>query len=116
MPLERFIDSRSSLISIDKDVLAFLDPNGSIPNEKQNSRNFNIQITLNEQEKSSMFKVVLLGDVSVGKTSIQRRYIHQSFSEDYLVTIGTEIAVKYEKIDSHQVKFQIWDIASHPQF
>jgi Ras-related protein Rab-5C len=116
VPLEKYTDSRSALISIDKDVLAYLDPNGSVSNEKQNSQDFNIQITLNEQEKSSMFKVVLLGDASVGKTSIQRRYVHQSFSEDYLVTIGTEIAVKYEKIGHHQVKFQIWDIAGHPQF
>jgi small GTP-binding protein len=63
-----------------------------------------------------MCKVVLLGDAAVGKTSIQRRYIHQRFSEDYFVTIGTEIAVKNQKIGKNKIKYQIWDIAGQSQF
>ena len=35
-----------------------------------------------------MAKLLLLGDASVGKTSIVHRYVNQCFNEDYVMTIG----------------------------
>ncbi|MFX0184876.1 MAG: Rab family GTPase [Candidatus Hodarchaeota archaeon] len=114
--LDRFTDSRNSFIPIDKNILGLLEKFESTPSERLNSKEIDIKILSNEDSQSLMCKVVLLGDAGVGKTSIQKRYVHQRFSEDYLVTIGTEIALKYEKIGSHRIKFQIWDIAGHSQF
>ena len=61
-------------------------------------------------------KVVLLGDPSVGKTSMTRRYIENSFDEAYLSTIGSNVNTKTVTIlddngGSNVVKMMIWDIA-----
>ncbi len=61
------------------------------------------------------FKVVLLGDPEVGKTSLIRRYVHQSFSEDYQKTLGMSVAkrpefVLLERGQSVETQLTIWDI------
>ena len=61
-------------------------------------------------------KVVLLGDPSVGKTSMMRRYVENSFDEAYLSTIGSNVNTKTISITddnggSNTVKMMIWDIA-----
>ncbi len=43
-------------------------------------------------------KVVLVGDSSVGKTSILRKYIGGSFTQEHLTTIGTDFMSKYLEI------------------
>ena len=40
------------------------------------------------------FKIVLVGNQSVGKSSIIRRFIHHTFNKDYVCTIGTELSKK----------------------
>jgi small GTP-binding protein len=44
-------------------------------------------------------KICLLGDPSVGKTSLIQRYVFDTFSEDYLPTIGTKVVKKTMVID-----------------
>jgi Ras-related protein Rab-5C len=114
--IDKLTDSRNSLIKADKSLFTFsITPElKSIESSKIEDKN--IKILLNDQNQNFMCKVVLLGDAAVGKTSIQRRYIHQRFSEDYFVTIGTEIAVKNQKIGQNDIKYQIWDIAGQSQF
>ena len=53
------------------------------------------------------FKIVLIGDPAVGKTSIQRNYFGQSFQDTYIQTLGADFAVKKVGEDT----FQIWDLA-----
>ena len=56
-------------------------------------------------------KIVLLGDPGVGKTSLVRRYIFDSFQKDYMTTLGLNFYVRtFEYPDTH-VKLMIWDIA-----
>ncbi len=55
-------------------------------------------------------KIVLLGSGAVGKTSLVRRFVDSSFSEDYISTIGTVISKKEIETNSGNVKFLIWDI------
>jgi small GTP-binding protein len=45
-------------------------------------------------------KLCLVGDFSVGKTSIIRRYIHDDFSLDYHATVGVQIHEYNDKIDT----------------
>ncbi len=62
------------------------------------------------------FKVTLLGDGAVGKTSLRRRYMGEGFKRYYLATIGADFSVKRFTIDGYKVQFQIWDIAGQPRF
>jgi GTPase SAR1 family protein len=46
------------------------------------------------------YKVVLIGDSSVGKSSVLRRFADDSFEESYLATIGVDFKFKYS--DRHK--------------
>jgi small GTP-binding protein len=62
------------------------------------------------------FKVLLLGGRAVGKTSVVRRYVHETFSTQYLETIGMEPYTRYENIKGKSIAFSIWDIAASENF
>ena len=59
-------------------------------------------------------KLCLVGDFSVGKTSLIRRYIHDNFSRDYHATVGVQVHNHEDQIDigAGPVTFPqlIWDI------
>lgn len=42
-----------------------------------------------------MYKIVLIGDTSVGKSSIMKRFADDSFEESYLATIGVDFKFKW---------------------
>lgn len=63
-----------------------------------------------------LFKVVLLGDGAVGKTSLRERYLGKNLSSNYLMTIGADFAVKTAVVDGKSVRFQIWDLAGQKHF
>lgn len=54
------------------------------------------------------FKIVMLGDGAVGKTSLVRRFVEKMFDDQYITTIGTN--VKKKKLDELDVKLMIWDL------
>jgi small GTP-binding protein len=61
-------------------------------------------------------KLVLLGDPSVGKTSLTRRFVENTFDEAYLSTIGSNVNKKTVTLyddngGTREVKLMIWDIA-----
>lgn len=64
-----------------------------------------------------IFKLSLLGDGSVGKTSLRHRYLGKEFSTSYLATLGADFAIK-EVYYGNQltVRYQIWDLAGQPRF
>lgn len=54
----------------------------------------------------------MLGDFSVGKTSLVRRFVDQAFSEKYITTIGVKVDTKAISLDTDtSVKLVLWDIA-----
>jgi small GTP-binding protein len=61
-----------------------------------------------------VYKITLLGDGAVGKTSLRNRFMGQLFDDTYHMTIGTDFAAKMVEVDGQEIKFQIWDIAGHP--
>ena len=63
-----------------------------------------------------IFKVVLIGDGAVGKTSLRRNYLGKSFRENYLMTIGADFSVKQVPYEDYIVSLQIWDLAGQPRF
>lgn len=63
-------------------------------------------------QRELLFKVLVIGDVGVGKTSIIERYVHQVFSQHYRATVGVDFALKVLQWDINTViRLQLWDIA-----
>lgn len=59
------------------------------------------------------FKLLLLGELAVGKTSIILRYIEERFAADLQPTIGANFLVKKLQKGEFQAILQIWDIGGH---
>ncbi len=63
------------------------------------------------------FKICLIGDGYVGKTSIRRKYLGQGFRSNYIPSLGVDFAQKTVMYDDDEsVRLVIWDIAGQPQF
>lgn len=63
-----------------------------------------------------VIKCVLVGDIAVGKTSLRKRLVSETFSANYLATLGVDFATKKLVIDEQVVELQIWDIAGQPNY
>ena len=61
-------------------------------------------------------KVIVLGDSSVGKTSILNRFVKQEFSQSYRATVGADFLFKEMVVDGKPVSLQIWDTAGQEKF
>ena len=59
---------------------------------------------------NSSKKVVLIGHFGVGKSSLMRRFVQNTFSDNYIVTIGVHILKKEIKIEDQDLTLVIWDI------
>ncbi len=62
------------------------------------------------------FKIMMLGDASVGKTSLTMRYISGFFMEDLKLTIGVDFYSKTTGFRDKKVKLQIWDFGGEERF
>mmetsp|Transcript_39568 Transcript_39568/g.99753 ORF Transcript_39568/g.99753 Transcript_39568/m.99753 type:complete len:246 (-) Transcript_39568:49-786(-) len=63
-----------------------------------------------------LFKVVLVGDSSVGKTNLMGRFTHNEFFEDSKSTIGVSFASQELVVEGSTVKAQIWDTAGQERY
>ncbi|CAG9320086.1 unnamed protein product [Blepharisma stoltei] len=63
-----------------------------------------------------LFKVVLIGDSHVGKSSLLLRHSEKTFKDNYLSTIGVDFKLTDVYIDDSHVKLQIWDTAGQERF
>ena len=69
--------------------------------------------------KSFIYKICIVGNGGVGKTSMVLRYCENSFKESYLMTIGSNFSTKTVELVDHpqlQVKLQLWDLAGQKHF
>ena len=62
------------------------------------------------------FKVCLIGDGYVGKTSIRRKYLKEGFKRSYIPTLGVDFAQKSLFFDGSPTNLVIWDIAGQVAF
>ena len=57
------------------------------------------------------FKVLVIGDSNVGKTSIIKMYAHGTFTKQYRATVGVDFALKILNVGEETIRLQLWDIA-----
>eukprot|EP01012_Entosiphon_sulcatum_P067990 TRINITY_DN9792_c0_g1_i2.p2 TRINITY_DN9792_c0_g1~~TRINITY_DN9792_c0_g1_i2.p2 ORF type:complete len:225 (+),score=38.40 TRINITY_DN9792_c0_g1_i2:1699-2373(+) len=63
-----------------------------------------------------LYKVLVVGDMGVGKTSIIKRYVHNIFSQNYKATIGVDFGLKELHWEKNTIRVQLWDIAGQERF
>ena len=61
-------------------------------------------------------QILLIGDSSVGKTSLIQRYANGIFKEEYLATVGLDYYTKQEMINNLNVLVKLWDTAGQERF
>merc|ERR1712054_249038 len=66
--------------------------------------------------KKVLLKVIILGDSSVGKTSLMNQYVNKKFNTQYKATIGADFLTKEVSIPERVVTMQIWDTAGQERF
>jgi Rab family protein len=70
-----------------------------------------------EEQYDFLYKIVLVGDMNVGKTFLLSRYIKGQLPKSSGPTIGVEFATKTVKLDSgNTIKAQIWDTAGQERY
>ncbi|WRX07671.1 Small GTPase - like 1 [Theobroma cacao] len=62
------------------------------------------------------YKLVFLGDQSVGKTSIITRFMYDKFDNTYQATIGIDFLSKTMYLEDRTVRLQLWDTAGQERF
>jgi len=64
-----------------------------------------------------IFKVLISGNASVGKTSLLRRYVDDMFDESSIMTVGVDFFLKKINLDSGEAcLFQLWDLGGQERF
>ncbi|XP_062246536.1 EF-hand calcium-binding domain-containing protein 4B [Platichthys flesus] len=78
------------------------------------------ETSLNEEGGLSppdrLFKVVLVGNSSVGKTSLLQRFCDNCFNPGTCATVGIDYSVKTIAVDNSKVALQVWDTAGQERF
>ena len=75
---------------------------------------------MSNKNKSSdyqyIFKLILIGNSGVGKSSILQRYMNKTFEESYKCTIGVDFLMKSLEVKGKTVKLQLWDTAGQEKY
>ena len=61
-------------------------------------------------------QILIIGDSTVGKTSILSRFTNDTFNSNYLATVGLDNFTKDEIIDNKTIRIKIWDTAGQERY
>ena len=62
------------------------------------------------------FKIIILGDSGVGKSSLLKRAVQNTFDTNYQATIGFEFLLMHFKVNDLKIKLQIWDTCGEEMY
>ena len=68
------------------------------------------------ERKDFVFKITVIGDGGVGKTSLIKKYTQGSFQKQYIKTLGAQFSKYDEKVSGDNCKLFFWDIAGQAEF
>ena len=66
--------------------------------------------------KKALLKIIILGDSTVGKTSIMNMLVNGTFTAQYKATIGADFLTKEITVNDKQISLQLWDTAGQERF
>ena len=69
-----------------------------------------------DKDYEFIFKVLLLGNSNVGKSSLFLRFVDDIWNDTFVPTIGVDFKIKTFEIDQKKIKMQIWDTAGQERF
>ena len=69
-----------------------------------------------DKDYEFIFKVLLLGNSNVGKSSLFLRFVDDIWNDTFVPTIGVDFKIKTFEIDEKKIKMQIWDTAGQERF
>lgn len=62
------------------------------------------------------YKVAVIGDGRVGKTTLIKKYTQSSFTKEYIKTLGAQFYTYDKKINGDKIRLMFWDIAGQDKF
>ena len=71
---------------------------------------------MSELVRRFRFKITVIGDGGVGKTSLIQKFTSNTFIMDYIKTIGAQFSVFDKEIEEDEVQLLFWDIAGQDEF
>jgi Ras-related protein Rab-1A len=93
---------------------------GGLFSKKKKTPNGGIKIkgnAANETKEYPAFKILMIGDPSVGKSSLLLRYADNEFTNNFISTIGVDYKEKSVQLNNNnKVNIQIWDTAGQERF
>lgn len=75
-----------------------------------------LSLSKRSQDYDMLFKLLLVGESGVGKSSILKRYVDETFNDGFISTIGVDFRIRSLKYKGMDVKLQIWDTAGQERF
>jgi len=83
---------------------------------QQESEEFPVQRIKDRSLIDYQFKIIIVGDPNVGKTSLILRYTDNAFRRNYVPTLGVMVSDKIFKIGDSVVQLTLWDIGGQQKF
>ena len=82
--------------------------------------NINVELLPDSQISQSdnfiNFKIIIVGESGVGKSSLLKRAVQNRFDENYQATIGFEFLLMHFKVNDLKIKLQIWDTCGEEMY
>ena len=75
-----------------------------------------IKEEVSRELREFVFKIVIIGDAAVGKTSLINQFVERSFTEDYKPTLGANIVRKDVNLNNTKVRLIMWDLAGQEKY
>ena len=72
--------------------------------------------TLDPMKYDYLFKLLIVGDPGVGKSSIMTRYVGEDFEECTTGTVGLDFRIRIIQLNGIRIRLQIWDSAGHERY
>ena len=69
-----------------------------------------------DPDSDPLFKIFILGDSGVGKSSLLLRFADDTYTEGFISTIGADYKIRSIELDGKVIKLQIWDTAGQERY